>query len=330
MMKIAIIGTGVYSTSLTYLLQKQKENDIHLWTEQPKLVEIFQKSKKFNFLPKKIKYDSNVYISTSFEDTLKDASLIFILVGSKYFQSTLEQIKPYYKKNTPILVGTKGMDLEKCDFFSNITRKYLKCNSYSFFAGPTFAKELIMDFPVYFTFAGSNKIGYRKIKEIFPSNVTTEFISDLYGLEILATLKNIYAIGSGILKGLKVTDGVYYTYMSKIIREANDIIQKVYGSSSTLLTYGGLGDLLMTSNCTTSRNFTFGTLIGKNTKQEEIEKYKQENTIEGLENLKHIPLFFKKMKVKNSIISQIYQIVFEQDEPKKLYEVQQEEKIDTF
>ena len=118
--------------------------------------------------------------------------------------------------------------------------------------------------------------------------------------------------------------------MSKIIREANDIIQKVYGSSSTLLTYGGLGDLLMTSNCTTSRNFTFGTLLGKNTKQEDIEKYKQENTIEGLENLKHIPLFLKKIKSKNSIISQIYQIVFEQDEPKKLYEVHQEDKIDTF
>lgn len=318
-MKIAIIGTGVYSTSLTYLLQKQKDNTIYLWTEQKKLIEPFQKSRKFNFLSNKIKFDNNVFLTTSMETCLEDASIIFLLIGSKFFHTTLEQIKPYYKKNIPIFVGTKGMDLEKGEFFSNITRKYLKCNSYTFFAGPTFAKEITKNKPVYFTFAGSNKIGYRKINQIFPETVITEFTNDLYGLELISTLKNIYAIGSGILKGLKVTDGVYYAYMVQIIKETNEIIKKVYGTSTTLYTYGGLGDLLMTSNCDTSRNFSLGNLYGSKVKKEIIEKYKKENTIEGLENLKNIPFFLEKLKLKDTIISKIYQIIYQQKEPKTLY-----------
>lgn len=329
-MKIAILGTGLYSTALTYRFQKRKDNDIYLWTESNELIEKFNKTRKFEFLSKKIKFESNVFLSNDYKEVLEDASVIFILVGSKYFKDTLTNIKPFYKKNTPIFVGTKGMDLDKVCFFSDYTRKYLKCNSYSFFAGPTFATDVITDGPSYLTFAGSNKIGYKKLDRILPEKFEYSYTDDLHGLELCSVLKNIYAIGSGILTGLKVSDSIYYGYITRMTQELQKIILKNLGNDTTILTFGGIGDLLMTSNSKTSRNFTLGYKIGSKATKEEIEKYLETNTIEGYENLQNILNALTKWKFKNSILKQIYDIVIENADPQILYNKEEQEKNEIF
>lgn len=314
-MKIAIIGTGVYSTALTYHLQKVKENNICLWTENLKLAQKFQKKQKFDFLSKDIVFNDNVRLSTSLEETLKEADILFILVGSKYYENTIENIKPFYDKKIPIFVGTKGMNLEKCAFFSDITRKQLKCHSYSYFAGPTFAKDLTTEDNFAFTVAGSNKLGYVKFKTLWPSNIKFEFTSDLYGLEIMSVLKNIYAIGSGIIRGLDCSESTYYTFITDIIKEIKSIIKKCNGYEETMLSYGGIGDFLLTSHSKKSRNYTLGKMIGTKNEIKEIEEYKNNTTIEGLESLSNIENFIKKMKLTNSILEKIYFIVIQGQSP---------------
>jgi glycerol-3-phosphate dehydrogenase (NAD(P)+) len=329
-LKIAILGTGLYSTALTYQLQKRKDNDLYLWTEQESLITKFNKSRKFEFLSKKIKFDSNVFLSNDYEKVLEDASVIFILVSSQYFKETLSNIKPFYKKNTPIFVGTKGMDLEKIEFFSDYTRKFLKCNSYTFFAGPTFATDLIQENIAYLSFAGSNKIGYKKLDRILPESFEYHFINDLHGLELCSVFKNVYAIGSGILNGLKVSDSIYYGYLTKMIQELQNIITKMLGSEKTILTYGAIGDLLMTSNSKTSRNFTLGFKIGSQNSKEELKKYLEENTIEGYVSLQKIPTLLNTWKIKSCLLDKIYQIVIEDANPKILYHINETENKETF
>ncbi len=317
-MKIAIIGTGVYSTALTYHLQKLKENSICLWTENLKLAQKFQKKKKFDFLSKDLIYNDNVRLSTSLEETINQADILFILVGSKYYEKTIQEIKPYYDKKIPIFVGTKGMNLETCTFFSDLTRKQLKCNSYSYFAGPTFAKDLTTEDNFSFTIAGSNKLGFIKFQTLWPSNIKFEFTRDLYGLEIMSVLKNIYAIGSGIIKGLDCSESSYYTFITDIIKETKTIIKKWSGFEETILTYGGIGDFLLTSHSKKSRNFTLGKMIGTKTNKKEIVEYQQNTTIEGLESLNNIENFIKKTKLENSIVETIYQIVIQEQNPEIL------------
>ncbi len=323
-MKIAIIGTGQYSCALTYHLQKQKDNEIYLWSENSHLIKQFKAKRKFEFLSKNVKYDSNVYVSEQLEEVLKDASAVFLLVSGKYFKSILDDMKPYYKKNVPIFVGTKGMDLDNLRFYSDYTRKFLKCNSYSFFAGPTFAKDLLLSDPFALTFACSNKIGYKKLERIFPSYVTCEYSFDLYGLEMCSVLKNIYAIGNGILDGLKSSPNVHYTYLSKVIQESLVILKKCNGMQETMFCFGGIGDFLMTTNSQESRNYVLGKMIGSRTKPTEIEAYKKKTTIEGLDSLQNIMNLVNKFKLQDSFLERIYSIVIEKKNPKTLYPKYQE------
>ncbi len=324
-----MIGTGFYSTSLAKILQTKKENEIVLWTEQKAIETKFKKTHKFDFLDKKITFDSNVSVTSSIEDALKDASAVFILVSSKFFEETIKNIKPYYKKNIPIYVGTKGMLFKKNNiYFSSYTRRILKCNSYTFFAGPTFAADLLLDYPCYFTCAGSNKIGYKKLAKIFPEKIEYEYSEDLNGLELLSTLKNIYALGSGILHGLNVPEGIYYGYITKVTQEIMKLLNRNFSDPETLYTYAGLGDLLMTTNSKNSRNYTLGFMIGSNKKKDEIKKYKKNTTIEGLENLKNMQTIITKWKMKNTLIEKIYRIIEEEENPNILLVNEEKEKDD--
>lgn len=314
-MKIGIIGTGAYSAALAYHLQKKEENEIVLWTENYRLVKKFEKKRRFNFLPTEQEFNENVNVSSSLETAMKDSNLLIILVGSKYFEKTIKNMKAYYQKSVPILVGTKGMDLKNKMFFSDMTRKTLKCNSYSFFAGPTFAKELPKDNTFSLTVAGSNKLGFNKFKAVWKENINLNYTNDLYGLEILSVLKNIYAIGSGILKGLNVSNNIYYTYVTDIINETKKIIKKCNGLESTIFEYGGIGDLLLTCNSETSRNFTLGNMIGKKLEKKEIDLYKKDNTIEGLTSLENIMPFLTKYKLHDTYLEKIFKIVMLEKDP---------------
>ena len=84
-MKIAMIGVGAYSTALTLMLSKKEKNKIMMWTENPDLVEEAKHESRIlkNIFPE-LELPFNVDITNSYEETLKDASLIFIAVAAKY------------------------------------------------------------------------------------------------------------------------------------------------------------------------------------------------------------------------------------------------------
>lgn len=324
-MKIAVIGTGVYSAALVYHLQQKSENQIYLWTENAKLVQKFSKRRKFDFLSKEIVYKENVFLSANMEDVMKDASAVFIVVGSKYFKQTLCAIKPYYKSQVPIFVGTKGMDFQKNIFFSDITRTFLKCHSYYYFAGPTFAKDIIKDSSFSLTVAGSNRLGVSVFSSLWHDGITLEYIRDLNGLEILSVLKNVYAIGCGILKGLHVSKSRYYVFLTNVLREVMDILKTCDGDITTLSCYGGIGDLLLTCNSETSRNFTLGNMIGEKKDASSIADYVQKTTVEGYENLKEMASFLSHLKLKHTILERIYSVVIEKSQPECLFEEQKKQ-----
>ena len=82
------------------------------------------------------------------------------------------------------------------------------------------------------------------------------------------------------------------------------------GNDETIISYAGIDDIMMTCTSSESRNYTFGRLIGEKTDKNVIDKYKKDNTVEGITSV----LGFKKM-LGNSfynfkICSVIYDILY--------------------
>ena len=109
--------------------------------------------------------------------------------------------------------------------------------------------------------------------------------------------------------------GLPESTLAMLITEAmlyiKELINSLGGNKKSILSYDGIGDLLLTCTSTKSRNFTFGKLIGSKAPKEEIKKYMETTTIEGLYTLQSIYKLLKNKKVDMPIIDIMYQIIVE-------------------
>ena len=88
----------------------------------------------------------------------------------------------------------------------------------------------------------------------------------------------------------------------------------------TILSFAGLGDLILTCSSSKSRNYQFGILLGKNTSKKDIDTYLNNNTVEGYYTLLSIKELTKNRKIKMPIINVIYDIAINNKNPEILSE----------
>lgn len=131
-------------------------------------------------------------------------------------------------------------------------------------------------------------------------------------------IKNVIAIAGGIIDGIGYPESTKCMFITKSLNDIMNLIYEMGGNKKTILTYAGIGDLLLTCNSVKSRNYTFGRLIGERTDKNIIDEYKNNNTIEGLYTLKSIYDLIHYRKIKVPIINIIYDIVYNDKDVKLL------------
>ena len=92
-------------------------------------------------------------------------------------------------------------------------------------------------------------------------------------------LKNIYAIATGITKGLNLGENSSSALITRSFAEINRFATALGAKSKTVYGLSGLGDLILTCNSLKSRNTTFGQLIASQQKILISEHLKSNKTI---------------------------------------------------
>ena len=106
--------------------------------------------------------------------------------------------------------------------------------------------------------------------------------------------------------------------IAEALHDMEAILYSFECNKRTVLSYAGIGDLLLTCTSTKSRNFTFGKLIWQNPPKEKIEKYLKETTVEGYYTLESIYQLLKNKDVSMPIIDLIYEIIVRGKNPELL------------
>ncbi len=320
-MKIGIIGTGVFSTSIALNLANNKENNIIMWSENTTLVEEYKKTKKLIPYFNNKTVPKNITITTEYQEVLENIDILFLVTGVEYIKEVCKNIHRILDSQIPVFIGSKGIGKENKKFVHEIAKKYLK-NKISIISGPTFAEDVAKIEPLGFTVASKDKKSQLIINKAFEeSPIYFEKSNDLTGVAICGCLKNIYAIGSGILKGLNFNESTRSLYFTEIYKELGNILYKYKSSLETLNSLAGLGDLNLTCNSNQSRNYSYGEIIGKKGNKKEAKKYLEENTVEGVDTLQVLYPILKRKHVKCAIVKTLYNIIYNEEEAKKLIEI---------
>lgn len=318
-MNISVIGTGAYGLALATVLSKNENNKIIMWSENIDNVNELKTSRTLKKAIPELVMPEGIDYTTSIEKVCKNADIIFIVVAAKYVDDIVNYIKPYYKKTTHICIASKGIEQDTCDFLHDIVLDNIKTRRLAVISGPSFAIDIVNNEPVGLSIASNNNVSIKTIKKAL-CNETFKLreTDDIVGIEICGSIKNVIAIAAGIIHGLGYSESTQAFLINESMHDIKELIHKLGGKKNTILSFAGVGDLILTCSSTKSRNYSFGIVVAQAKDKNEITTYLENNTVEGFYTLKSIYKLIKRKKVKMPIIDLIYKIIINGEEPESL------------
>lgn len=302
--------------ALASIFHDNKYN-IKMWTNNEDEMNMLLSKRKSD----KIDYDipSDIVISTDMEKVVNDTDIIVMAVPAKYVGNTSKVLNKYYKKKQVICVASKGIEQNSCLFLYDVIRNNINTPNIVVISGGTFAVDIIKKVPVGFSLASRSNYS----KEIIAKAMENDYVKlrhtrDIIGTEICGSIKNVIAIAAGMLDGMGYPISTSTMFITESLHDIKTLIKTLGGDKNTILSFAGFGDILLTCTSVKSRNYTLGRLIGEGKSKEEVDKYIESTTIEGLYTLYSIKKLLRNKKIKMPIINLIYDIIVNEKEPSNL------------
>ena len=319
-MKVTVLGTGAYGIALALMLKKNdKITDLVMWTKFEKEKEEIERLRENKKVLPNIIIPSEISFTTNMEEAIDGSSLIVVAIPAAFCEDVFIELAKYYKTSQHICIATKGIQQESCLFMNELLEKYISTKNISAISGPSFAIDIANNAPIGLSLATESEDTSRVVKSCFDNDtMILKENDDILGTEICGAIKNVIAIAAGILAGMGMPESTQAMLITESLHDIKRLIIELGGRKNTVISFAGIGDLLLTCTSTKSRNYKFGLLIGSMSSQEEIDNYINNNTIEGLYTLKSIYKLTKDRNINIPIIDLIYEIVFKDKDPNNM------------
>ncbi len=308
-MNVTILGAGAYALALALRFNKNN-NKITIWSAVKEEIDILKKTKMNEKALPKTKMPTDFTYTTDSKKAVSESDIVVIAVATKYIPSVCDEIKPYIKQKH-IVIASKGIEQSTCDFASNIVKEKLKTNKLCTISGPSFAKDMAKDELIGLSLATTNNKTKKIVVEAL-SNDTLKIrvTNDFIGVELCGTLKNVIALTAGMLDGMRVSESTKAMFLTESLNDARKLIRKLGGNEKTILSYAGFGDVILTCTSKSSRNYSYGKLLGLKSTKDKLDEYLKNNTVEGVYTLKSIYNLIKNKKIDMPFIDFVYDVVF--------------------
>jgi glycerol-3-phosphate dehydrogenase (NAD(P)+) len=323
---VGVLGAGSFGTAISGLLAKN--NDVLLFSRRKEAVDQINK--------KHVSYGAilpdNVTATDNLQEIAERCDVIYPIIPSSAFRRTMRSLAPHLRPYHILIHGTKGFDtgditdemlvtttLSRADVhtMSEVILQETVCLRVGCLSGPNLAKEIIAGQPTAAVVASRFKEVFTIGKENLESDQFHIFASDdLLGAEFSGALKNIIAIGSGILGGLGMGRNLQAMLITRGLTEMIYFGQAIGASNEAFFGTAGIGDLVATATSTSSRNYSFGEKIAQGMTLEQINALMPE-TAEGVRTLRIAKQLARHYKIRVPITEMLYKIVFNNLDVKK-------------
>ena len=311
-MNITILGAGAYGIALSSMFLENNCN-ITMWTKTDVEKECLEKERCNKKVLPDYKISDEIAFTTNLEVAVKNADVIVIAIPVKFVTNIILELSKYYKKNQHICIASKGIEQGSCLFIASIIKNNIKTKKICVISGGTFAVDMVKKVPLGLTLASKNKSTIKIMMKTLQNNyLKLTPTNDVFGVEMYGAIKNVIAIAGGIIDGMGYPESTKCMFITKSLNDIVELIYEMGGNKKTILTYAGIGDLLLTCTSIKSRNYSYGKMIGEKADKKLIDEYRENTTIEGLYTLKSIYDLIHNKKIKLPIINIIYDIVYKE------------------
>jgi glycerol-3-phosphate dehydrogenase (NAD(P)+) len=314
---LAIIGAGSWGTTMAHLLG-EKGYSVRLWVFEPEVYQDLSRDRiNSTFLPE-VRLSSRISFTRDFGEALAGSAVMVMAVPSHVFREVLGNLAPHLPATTVLLSATKGIETETLLTMDGVSREVLGAEvPYAVLGGPSFAREVVQKFPTAVTIACRDTKVAQRLQRFFSTSYFRVYTSyDITGVELGGALKNIFAIGTGILAGMGLGDNPRAALITRGLAEMTRLGLRLGANPMTLAGLGGLGDLVLTCTSSQSRNFQVGLRLGQGETLSQILASTQ-MVAEGVNNSRAFHLLAQRLGVEMPLVEAVYHILYEGLSPKE-------------
>ncbi len=318
-MKISVLGAGSWGTALAIILSNNG-HDVTLWEYKKEYVKgLIKHHENKIFLPG-ISIPQEITITHTLAQASNDQHMIVIAIPTQFVRSVLKKMKKFSFKNTTFVSVAKGIEKETLVTVNHIIADELDIDesNIAVLSGPSHAEEVSRKIPTAVVAASSSIDTAKDVQAAFMTSYFRVYsTTDIIGVELGGALKNVIAIGAGIIDGAKFGDNTKAAIMTRGIAEISRLGIELGAKPVTFSGLSGMGDLIVTCMSRHSRNRYVGEQIGMGKKLPEILK-SMKMVAEGVETCKSVHQLAAKHHIDVPIANAVYNILFEERDPIKV------------
>jgi glycerol-3-phosphate dehydrogenase (NAD(P)+) len=316
-MNVAVLGAGGWGTTLSILLY-DNGHKVTLYEYKPDYAEFLRKKRINDIYLPGIKIPDEIEITSNLNEAIKNKHIIVLAIPTQYLRSVIERIDFDKIKNSVLVNVAKGIEISSLKRISEIIKDVfpeLSEDQISTLSGPSHAEEVARKIPTAVV-VGSKSLETAKFvqNEFMNPYFRVYATTDIVGVELGGSLKNVIAIGAGICDGAGFGDNTKAAIMTRGIAEISRLGIALGAKPETFAGLSGIGDVIVTCMSKYSRNRYVGEQIGKGKKLKDI-LAEMEMVAEGVTTAKSVFQLSNKVKVEVPICTEVYKILYEDKDP---------------
>lgn len=317
-MKLTVLGAGCWGLTLAWLLTNNFD-EVTIWGREIDLSDDL-KLNKHTSKPLEVQLDDKVQITSDLSDAIYGADIILSVISTSGTRDVCENLKKSGIKSEQILVNaSKGIELPSLMRMSEVIKSVLPNQKLAILSGPTLAKEVLAGLPTAACIASEDMetAQFVQTKLNVPNKFRLYTNTDVIGVELGGSLKNVIAIASGFAHTMGLGDNCLGSLLTRGMAEVVRVSINLGANPSTLYGLSGMGDLIATCSSPMSRNYTVGSMLAKGKKIDDILR-ELGSVAEGVKTSKAICELAKKLNIEVPVSNAIYEAVYTDITPEML------------
>jgi glycerol-3-phosphate dehydrogenase (NAD(P)+) len=267
---LAIIGGGSWGTALAIVLA-HRFSRVTLWVYESDLAARMAASRINDiYLPDSV-IPTNIEINSDLATSLDGAEIVLSVMPSHLARGLYQRMLPELNESVIFVSATKGLENHSLLRTSQVIQEVVGKCRVAVISGPSFAKEVARFEPTAVVAASTDAVVAEAIQAAFSGPTFRVYTSsDTIGVEIGGSIKNVVAIGAGVLHGMGLGHNAMAALITRGLAEMTRLAVAMGGKPQTLAGLAGLGDLVLTCTGDLSRNRTVGVELARGRKLDEI------------------------------------------------------------
>lgn len=320
-MQVGILGAGSWGTALA-VHAASAGSTVSLWARRQELAErLIEDGCNSAYLPD-VKFPEAI-TPTADAAALAGSEIVFVVVPSHGYREVIRLfLQGLGERDSPVIISaTKGIETESLSRMSRVSEEEAgrvgKSMRFAVLSGPTFAAELAAGCPSAAVIASTDEqLASRLAESLSTGRFRLYSSTDVVGVELAGTAKNVIAIGAGIVSGLELGHNTLAALITRGLHEIRRLGVAYGGQSRTFSGLAGLGDLVLTCTGGLSRNRRTGMELAAGKSLEEIQR-QTPMVSEGVRNSLSITRLAEQKGIEMPISEQMMALIYEGKSPQQ-------------